>query len=73
MDANIILFTRTRNGEFRDLIDLLPDTFLAVADDTAVQETEEIDRCVQQSFATNTIVAQIPNADLLCEDVGFYP
>lgn len=73
VDANIILFTRTRNGEFRDLIGLLPSTFLPVDEDTFVAETEEIDRCIQQSFATNTIVAQIPNADLLCEDVGIYP
>jgi hypothetical protein len=73
VDANIILFERTRNEEMQDLIDLLPSTFLAVEETTMVTETEEIDRCVQQSFATNTIVAQIPNADLLCEDVGFYP
>ena len=73
VDANIILFTRTRNGEFRDLIDLLDATFLELGDSTDVTETEEIDRCVQQSFATNTIVAQVPNADLLCDGVGFYP
>ena len=73
VDANIILFTRTRNGEFRDLIGELDDTFLPLGDVTQVSETEEIDRCVQQSFATNTIVAQIPNADLLCDDVGSYP
>ena len=42
------------------------------AEDTAVEETEEIDRCVQQSFATNTIVAQVPNADLLCTSQGVY-
>jgi len=73
VDANIVLFTRTRNGEFVNLIGELDGTFLAVSQDTAVEETEEIDRCIQQSFATNTIVAQVPNADLLCEDVGFYP
>jgi hypothetical protein len=73
VDANIILFTRTRNDEFKDLIDLLPSTFLAVAESVNVEETEEIDRCVQQSFATNTVVAQVPNPDLLCEDAGFYP
>jgi len=73
VDANIILFTRTRNGEFRDLIDLLETTSLLTGDSTQVQETEEIDRCVQQSFATNTVVAQVPNADLLCDAIGFYP
>ena len=73
VDANIILFTRTRNGEFKDLIDLLDDRLLESDETTEVSETEEIDRCIQQSFATNTIVAQIPNADLLCDDVGSYP
>lgn len=56
-----------------DLMPGLDDPFLPVNADTAVVETEEIDRCTQQSFATNTIVAQLPNADLLCDDVGFYP
>jgi hypothetical protein len=73
VDANIILFTRTRNGEFVDLLDSLDSTFLPVGESTSIEETEEIDRCVQQSFATNTIVGQIPNADLLCDDIGFYP
>lgn len=73
VDANIILFTRTRNNQFLDLLPLLDDTALTVGESAAVEETEEIDRCVQQSFATNTIVAQLPNEDLLCEDVGSYP
>jgi hypothetical protein len=73
VDANIILFTRTRNNQFLDLLPLVDDPSLPVSAQTSVQETEEIDRCVQQSFATNTIVAQLPNADLLCEDMGVYP
>ena len=73
VDANIILFERTRNDELVDLMPLLPTTFLEVGDQTSVQETEEIDRCIQQSFATNTIVAQVPPAELLCDNIGFYP
>jgi len=74
VDANIVLFTRTRNGDFKDLLDDLEGpSYLPLGADVTVQETEEIDRCVQQSFATNTVVAQSPNADLLCDDVGFYP
>ena len=73
VDANIILFSREREGVFADLVPLLEDTFLEVAGTTNVQETEEIDRCVAQSFTTTTIVRQLPNADLLCRDTGFYP
>lgn len=73
VDANIIQFERVREGEFLDLFPLLETTFIALGDTTIVQETEEIDRCIDQSFTTNTIVRTTPNADLLCKDTGFYP
>ena len=73
VDANIILFTREREGDFADLMPLLESPFLPIAGTTAVQETEEIDRCVAQSFTTNTIVRQLPNQELLCLDTGYYP
>lgn len=73
VDANIIFFSREREGEIRDLMPLLDTTFIEVGGQTQVQETEEIDRCIAQVFTTNTIVEQRPNPELLCEDTGFYP
>jgi len=52
---------------------LLDSTFIAVGDTTQAQETQEIDRCVAQTFSTNTIVFAEPNQELLCEDTAFYP
>lgn len=73
VDANIVLFTREREGDFADLMPLLDSTFLEIAGTTLVEETEEIDRCVEQTFTTNTVVEQLPNPELLCKDTGFYP
>jgi hypothetical protein len=73
IDANIIELTRTRNDMFVDLIGQLNATFLTINGTTTVIEVEEISLCVAQQFTTNTIVKQIPNADLLCDDIGFYP
>ena len=73
VDANIVLFTRERDGAFQDLMPLLDSTFLELGGTTFVQETEEIDRCVAQTFTTNTIVRQLPNPELLCKDTAFYP
>lgn len=71
--ANIIQFQRIRNDNYKNLLPLLNTTFLPVGASTAVNETEQINRCVQQSFATNVIVGQVPPAQLLCKAVGYYP
>lgn len=73
VDANVILFTRTREGEFMDLMPLLDSTFIAEGGTTVFTETEEIDRCVSQNFFTETQVVVVPNPDLLCADEAFYP
>ena len=73
VDANIITFQRSRDDTIVDLMPLIDSTFIAVGDTTRAQETQEIDRCVAQTFSTNTIVFAEPNQELLCEDTAFYP
>ncbi|CAB9511350.1 expressed unknown protein [Seminavis robusta] len=72
-DFNIFEFTRARDGEFANLMPLLDTVFLASDATTAVQEREEIDRCVSQSFFTQVKVRKVPTVDLLCEDRDTYP
>mmetsp|Transcript_14022 Transcript_14022/g.30460 ORF Transcript_14022/g.30460 Transcript_14022/m.30460 type:complete len:319 (-) Transcript_14022:125-1081(-) len=72
VDANIITFERTRNEIYRDLMPLLASTFLEVGGSTSVQEIDGIDICSGDTYSTKVLVQQVPNADLLCEDVGFY-
>jgi hypothetical protein len=72
-DFNILIFNRTRNNETMNLVPLLDDTFLAIGDTTAVQETEEIDRCVAQSFSTKIDVKMVPTAESICQNVDTYP
>ena len=74
IDFNIIVFNRERNDEFVDLLPMLgTNVFVEVGGTTAVQESEQIDRCLDQTFTTTTLVTKLPPADMLCLDTSYYP
>lgn len=73
-DFNVIVFERTRNDEYLDLLPLLyTAVFVPVGGSAAVQESEQIDRCIDQTFSTSTLVTKLPPADTVCQDRAYYP
>jgi hypothetical protein len=73
-DFNVIVFTRTRNDIFVDLMPLLgTDVLVETGEAVSVQESEIINRCVDQTFSTSVEVTKLPPAALLCQDVVYYP